>query len=178
MTHTAVGMYDYHAWANQTLINRLKELPPAVFRQEVTSVFPTVAKVIAHIYLVDRTWFEILGGMSMNAAMAIFRDITEATESKSLDELEAMYIELSQQFKAFLREQPDLEKVINLDNPYAGIRDTSMAEMVLQVVNHATYHRGNITAMLRQMGHPSVMTEYALFWYAGEESADLTPAQT
>ena len=35
--------------------------------------------------------------------------------------------------------------------------------MVLQVVNHATYHRGNITAMLRQMGHASVMTEYALY---------------
>lgn len=53
-----------------------------------------------------------------------------------------------------------------LDNPYAGIRDTSYAEIILQIVNHGTYHRGNITAMLRQMGHASTMTEYALYWYA------------
>ena len=78
-----------------------------------------------------------------------------------------MYAELSVRFKAFLKDQSDLEKKITLDNPYAGVRETSLAEMVLQVVNHATYHRGNVTAMLRQMGYASVMTEYALFWYAG-----------
>ncbi|MDF2647517.1 MAG: dinB [Paenibacillus sp.] len=59
-----------------------------------------------------------------------------------------------------------MEKRIMLDNPYTRLRDTSLSEMVLQVVNHGTYHRGNITAMLRQMGHASVMTEYALFWYS------------
>lgn len=132
-------------------------------------MFPTVAKVIAHIYLTDRVWLDILGGMSMNEAMSTSWQLTEATESKSLDELETMYTELSQRFKAVLKEQPDLEKKIMVDNPYAGVRETSLAEMVLQVVNHATYHRGNVTAMLRQMGHASVMTEYALFWYAGTE---------
>ncbi|NQX59238.1 DinB family protein [Paenibacillus qinlingensis] len=169
MTQTAERMYDYHVWANQTLINRLKELPQEVYRQEIQSVFPTISKVIAHIYLTDRTWLDILGGRSMKAAMEASWPITEATERKSLEELEVMYTELSLRFKAFLKEQPDLEKKITVDNPYAGIRETSLAEMVLQVVNHATYHRGNVTAMLRQMGHASVMTEYALFWYAGAE---------
>lgn len=168
MTQSAERMYDFHVWANQTLINRLKELPPEVFRQEIQSVFPTVAKVIAHIYLTDRAWLDILAGRSMQAAMEASRQITEATESKSLAELEAMYAELSLRFKAFLKDQPDLEKKITLDNPYAGVRETSLDEMVIQVVNHATYHRGNVTAMLRQMGYASVMTEYALFWYAGE----------
>ncbi|MDR6553741.1 DinB family protein [Paenibacillus qinlingensis] len=169
MTQTADRMYDYHVWANQTLINRLKELPQEVYRQEIQSVFPTVAKVIAHIYLTDRTWLDILGGKSMKEAMAASWQITEATESKSLIELEAMYVELSIRGKAFLKELPDLEKKITLDNPYAGVRETSLAEIVLQIVNHATYHRGNVTAMLRQMGYASVMTEYALFWYAGAE---------
>ncbi|MGA3513472.1 DinB family protein, partial [Lactiplantibacillus plantarum] len=31
------------------------------------------------------------------------------------------------------------------------------------------YHRGNISAMLRQIGHASVMTEFALFWYAKQD---------
>ncbi|MEH7531611.1 DinB family protein, partial [Priestia megaterium] len=31
--------------------------------------------------------------------------------------------------------------------------------------NHGTYHRGNITAMLRQLGHPGVMTDYVLYLY-------------
>nr|WP_268808308.1 DinB family protein [Paenibacillus tyrfis] len=71
----------------------------------------------------------------------------------------------SERYRAFFRQQADLEKAIVLDNPYAGIRETRLSEIVMQVVNHGTYHRGNISAMLRQMGYASVMTEYALFWY-------------
>jgi uncharacterized damage-inducible protein DinB len=32
-----------------------------------------------------------------------------------------------------------MEKRIMLDNPWAGLRETSISEMVLHVVNHGTY---------------------------------------
>nr|WP_305586406.1 DinB family protein [Fictibacillus sp. WQ 8-8] len=38
--------------------------------------------------------------------------------------------------------------------------------MVLHVVNHGTYHRGNISAMLHQLGDSSVMNDYAFYWYS------------
>jgi uncharacterized damage-inducible protein DinB len=57
-----------------------------------------------------------------------------------------------------------------LDNPFAGIRQTRLSEIVLQVTNHGTYHRGNISTMLRQLGHASAMNDYALFWY--QEAAE------
>ena len=31
------------------------------------------------------------------------------------------------------------------------------------VVNHGTYHRGNITAMIRQLGHSSTMMDFVLY---------------
>jgi uncharacterized damage-inducible protein DinB len=42
---------------------------------------------------------------------------------------------------------------------------TSVSELVPHVVNHGTYHRGNITAMLRQMGYASVSTDYGIYLY-------------
>ncbi|EGL18030.1 hypothetical protein HMPREF9413_4314 [Paenibacillus sp. HGF7] len=59
----------------------------------------------------------------------------------------------------------DLDERFMLDNPYTRKRDTSYAEVLFQVANHGTYHRGNLSAMLRQIGQSSVMTEYALYWY-------------
>ncbi len=53
-----------------------------------------------------------------------------------------------------------------LDNPWASLRETSLSEMILHVVNHGTYHRGNISAMLHQLGDSSVMTDYAFYWYS------------
>ncbi|MFH5181643.1 DinB family protein [Paenibacillus sp. TAB 01] len=167
----AEEMYHYHVWANQTLINKLKELPRGVYEQQVQSVFPTVAKVMAHIYFVDLCWFEILSGREMRDALEASRALTEEVESKSLEELEQLYVQLAAQYRAFLSAQNDLERVIVIDNPYAGVRPTRLSEMLLQIVNHATYHRGNVTAMLHQMGHASVMTEYALFWYQGAPQA-------
>lgn len=57
-----------------------------------------------------------------------------------------------------------------MDNPYAGILNTRYSEFI-QVVNHGTYHRGNLSAMLRQIGHSSVMREYGLFMYQDEYNA-------
>ncbi|MBP1966801.1 DinB family protein [Paenibacillus aceris] len=167
MTEQVRNMYDFHVWANQTMLTHLKKLGEDICTREIQSVFPTVLKVIAHIYVVDSGWLDMMNGKSMNEAMADSVQLTADAESKSIEEIETMYIQLSERFRAFLDTQATLEETIVLDNPYAGVRDTSLAEMLLQVVNHGTYHRGNITAMLRQMGHASVMTEYALFWYAG-----------
>ncbi|BFT75123.1 DinB family protein [Paenibacillus sp. P36] len=167
MTQQIRNMYDFHVWANQTMLTHLKKLGKDVYTREIQSVFPTVSKVIAHIYVVDAGWLDMMQGKSMNEAMADSVPLTADAESKSMEELEMMYVQLSERFKAYLDEQASLEETIVLDNPYAGVRETSRAEMLLQVVNHGTYHRGNITAMLRQMGHASVMTEYGLFWYAG-----------
>ncbi|WP_064203154.1 DinB family protein [Brevibacillus brevis] len=165
MTHYAKNMYDFHAWANQTLIHRLKELPEGVYQQEVQSVFPTVAKVMEHIYMVDQGWILILQGMDMQAALNEAWQKEKELTGKSLEEVEQLYAELVEQFRVFLSQEEDLERRIVLDNPYTRVRDTSLAEIIMQVVNHGTYHRGNITAMLRQMGYPSVMTDYALYWY-------------
>ncbi|MFB0840822.1 DinB family protein [Paenibacillus oleatilyticus] len=161
----AVTMYEYHAWANQTMLNRLKELPQDIYKQEIVSIFPSVSKAMAHIYTVDNSWLEIAAGKAMKEAMGQAGQVTKEAERQSIEGLQAMFAALSERYRAFFREQADLEKAIVLDNPYAGIRETRLSEIVMQVVNHGTYHRGNISAMLRQMGHASVMTEYALFWY-------------
>lgn len=64
-----------------------------------------------------------------------------------------------------LHNQSDLEQTILLDNPFAGIRQTRLSEIVLQVANHGSYHRGNVSTMLRQVGYASTMNDYSLFWY-------------
>ena len=49
---------------------------------------------------------------------------------------------------------------------------TAAADMILHVVNHGTYHRGNITAMLRQMGYASVPTDYGIYLYINKSKQD------
>ncbi|EFM11144.1 DinB family protein [Paenibacillus curdlanolyticus YK9] len=170
MNH-CVKMYDYHVWANKTIFNRLKELPEHLYNQEIQSVFPSISKLMAHIYKVDFGWFNILKGQEMSEAMTDSFRIEAEAETKSLTELEAMYDSLAARFKAYIVAHPNLENDVVLHNPYAGVLHTRYSEFVIQVANHGTYHRGNLSAMLRQLGHSSVMTEYGLFMHLPHESS-------
>lgn len=164
MTNHPVEMFKYDTWANQTILGRIKQLPPSVLSQEVNTSFPTIAHAFSHIYAVDKMWYLVLTGTGMPEALQMCQPLNESILA-SVDEYVHNFAELAGQFEGWLAGQTDLEQTLLLDNPYAGIRQTRLSEMVLHVVNHGTYHRGNISTMLRQLGHASTMNDYALFWY-------------
>ncbi|MGE7767318.1 DinB family protein [Peribacillus sp. NPDC096540] len=166
MTHPALKMYNYHVWANGVIIDRLKELPQDIYHQEIQSGFSSVSKVLSHIYLTDYAWFDIISGKCMNEAMGSTDQLRKEVETKSIQEMKKIFLDLSDRNKALLNSQKDIDKLIVVDNPYAGLLETSISESVLHVVTHGSYHRGNIATMLRQMGHTSVMQDFGLYLYS------------
>ncbi|WP_028608836.1 DinB family protein [Paenibacillus harenae] len=164
MTNYPVEMFKYHTWAGQTILGRIKELPSSVLSQEVKSSFPTIAHALSHIYAVDKMWYLVLTGTGMREALQACIPLNESILD-SVDEYASLFAQSAEQYSEWFRSQADLEQTILLDNPFAGIRQTRLSEIVLQVVNHGTYHRGNVSTMLRQLGHASTMNDYSLFWY-------------
>jgi uncharacterized damage-inducible protein DinB len=170
MRHSVSKMYDYHVWANGVILDRLKELPQDIYHKDIQSGFTSVSRVLSHIYLTDYTWFEIISGSrNMNEAMAATDQLRELIETSCIEEMKKNFLELSEKYKSLLNNQEDSEKVIVVDNPYAGLLETSISETVLHVVTHGSYHRGNIATMLRQMGHTSVMQDYGLYLYSNKK---------
>ncbi|MGG0413307.1 DinB family protein [Peribacillus simplex] len=165
MSHFALQFYDFNVWANKQIFNRLKELPKDVYHQEVQSVFSSISSVMAHVYLSDLGWVEVFSGKSMNHALMLAEKLKEQTESKELEEMEAMFFELSERYKSLLSQKEIIDKPLIIENPSGGQMKTSVAGLVPHVVNHGTYHRGNITAMLRQMGYASASTDYGLYLF-------------
>ncbi|MFC8561120.1 DinB family protein [Peribacillus frigoritolerans] len=157
-------MYNYHAWANGVIIDRLNELPEHIYHKEIQSGFSSVSKVLSHIYLTDYTWFDIISGISMDEAMASSSELKEEVEKKSIEEMKKIFIDLYERNKALLSTE-GMEKKMVVDNPYAGSLETTISESVLHIVTHGSYHRGNIATMLRQMGHTSVMQDFGLYLY-------------
>jgi hypothetical protein len=48
----------------------------------------------------------------------------------------------------------NIDKSLVIENPFGDTKN-SVSELVPHAVNHGTYHRGNIKAMLRQMSYAS-----------------------
>lgn len=130
----------------------------------MTSVFPSISQVFAHIYVVDSVWFGAMSGKSFEEARALGERLREETKGIGLEETETRFVRLSEKYRSFLREQQ--ERTVSLHHPHLGGLKTSLSELVLHVVNHGTYHRGNITAMLRQAGYKGVGTDYIIYLYS------------
>ncbi|MBX9966129.1 DinB family protein [Priestia aryabhattai] len=165
MSHHSLTLYDYHVWANQKTFDRLKELSEDIYEKEIQSVFPSISQVMAHMYVSDNLWLNFISGEKFDEASASADQWREQIETKRIEEVEMMFVDLSNRYKAFLNRQEDIETVFVLETSFAGRLETRLSDIVEHVVNHGTYHRGNITAMLRQMSHPGVMTDYILYLY-------------
>ncbi|MFM9329243.1 DinB family protein [Paenibacillus mesotrionivorans] len=164
MTNHPATMYAYHVWANQVILEKIRELPSDVLSLEVNSSFPTLAHALSHIYAVDKMWYLVVTGTGMREAFEECRPLNTSILD-TVEQYMDLYAELSGLFQQWLRDQTDLEQTLLLDNPFAGVRQTRLSEILLHLVNHGTYHRGNISTMLRQLGYATAMNDYAFFWY-------------
>jgi len=153
-------MYDYHVWANDTVFQHLKTLPSDIPLREIQSVFPSVFETLVHICKTDNLWLQVMKGYIFEEVVAFAGPFEAEAKKKSLSELEILFATIADQYRAFFQQLQDIEADMTLTHPRFGTITTRFSELVRHVANHGTYHRGNITAMLRQLGHPGVPTDY------------------
>ena len=165
MSHEISNQYDYHIWANNKLFGHLKQLPQEVYHAEVQSVFPSVSAVLEHLYVREEMWLGILSGESTDQVMLLVNRLTEEVKGIGVSEMEERYANLADRFRDFMTGIDDLDKLTTITHPRYGSMSAPISGLIQHVVNHGTYHRGNVTAILRQQGHSGVATDYIFFLY-------------
>lgn len=156
-------LYEYHVWANDRLLAHLKQLPEEVFHAEVTSVFPSVSQTFGHIYLYEQLYKSVLAEVPNEDIYPKIPGWTKEVQGISLDQMRKRFDDVAEQFRDLLRCTTDPEKAMTIWHPHYGRIDTFFSEILRHVVNHGTYHRGHVTAMLRQQGYAGVPTDYMFY---------------
>ncbi|MBL5777790.1 damage-inducible protein DinB [Bacillus sporothermodurans] len=168
MDHS-LQLYQYHLWANKTIFNHLKEIPET-YSKEVNSVFSSVKEVLYHLYQVDYIWLRTISGDPFEDIAASIPQLKEENADNTIEEMEDAFVNLGEKYKAFINNQEDMNRHISIHHPKYGTLHTTYAELIQHVVNHGTYHRGNITAILRQLGHTGVPTDYVSYLFILNQS--------
>ncbi len=156
-------LLDYHVWSNRRVFAHLKTLPMGVVAQEIASVFPSVIDVLRHMYRADELWLDVMRGQPTEQARERAGQAGEMVRSVDLEQLEARFEDVAGRYRECLSGERCLEHPVVWVHPRAGRLETSAAELLRHVCNHGTYHRGNITAMLHQLGQRGIPTDYVLF---------------
>lgn len=165
MKHPIFQQYNYHKWANERIFDHLGQLPEDVFTRQIDSVFPSVREVVVHIYLTDGMWLSVMSGDAFRNTMSVIKQLKKNCLDLNMEELRNYYSVVAKGYDALLVAQGGPDRVIPIEHPKFGNLKSPVSALVMHVVNHGTYHRGNITAMLRQMGHAGTPTDFVHFLF-------------
>jgi uncharacterized damage-inducible protein DinB len=152
-------LYDYNAWANARTLGAAEPLTSEAFLRDLGNSFPSVRDTLAHILGAEWIWLRRWHGESPSHGLP-------ATEFPTPASLQGRFAAIERERHAFLEGVPD----DRLAQPFsyrdmAGNGHTLLLVHSLQhVVNHGTYHRGQITTMLRQLGAKPVSTDMSRFY--------------
>lgn len=158
-------LFEYHVWANERLFAKLDELPEKIYNTTIQSVFPSISQTFAHMYRSDRLWLCVLAEKPNEEIFPLVEIWDKEAQGKSVGEMRQLFADVVADYRTLLQLTPDLDKSMTIEHPRYGRLDTRFSDIFQHVVNHGTYHRGNITAMLRQLGHPGIPTDFVFYLF-------------
>jgi uncharacterized damage-inducible protein DinB len=151
-------LYDYNSWANHRTLDSCSGLSAEQFTQDLRSSFSSVRDTLAHIYGAEWLWLERWYGRIPNAlpAAADFPDLGSLRERWSILESEL------HTFVSSLTSS-ELQRIIKYKNTQGVPFEGPLWPMLQHVVNHSSYHRGQIATLLRQLGAKPIATDLIAF---------------
>jgi uncharacterized damage-inducible protein DinB len=155
MKNLALELVQYHCWATKQVLNHLQTLPRKVLTMSLNSVFPKIESVLVHMLAVDELWFGRMKGSEQN--------YMEEKSGWPVQQFILAYERLLEDLWNFVYEVEDIHTIVFYTNSEGKKFSNTIFEIIQHIVNHGTYHRGNISAMLRQVGYSTVSTDYIYF---------------
>jgi uncharacterized damage-inducible protein DinB len=154
-----VALYEYNAWADRRVLDAASALSREQFTKQMGSSFSSVRDTLAHIYGVEWLWLERFQGRSPAA-------IPDDAEFADIAKLKASWAMFEPRLLSFARglTQEDLDRVMEYKTMKFGVYRNPLWQSMQHLVNHGTYHRGQVTTMLRQLGAQPILTDLMHFY--------------
>lgn len=151
-------MWDYTKWADARAFEAASKLAPEQYLKDLGSSLKSVRDTLVHIVSAQWIWLSRWKGTSPKAMWA-------AEEYPTFPVLRSRWAELHGEVEAFVAAQSDasLAKDLVYRNTKGETLQYPLGALVLHMVNHSTYHRGQVTTLLRQLGAAPLPTDLVMF---------------
>jgi uncharacterized damage-inducible protein DinB len=141
-----LSLYQYNAWSNNRVLTALE-------KQQVSD--EKILSIMGHIVAAQFLWLHRIKELPAP-------DI-KLWGNYSLTQLRKLSEEASAMWLDFVNSQQTFSKELSYTN-YVGDAYTNNVETIMiHLVNHSSYHRGQIALLLRQHGYEPVNTDFITY---------------
>lgn len=155
-------LYKYNRWANARSLEAASKLTPEQFTEDLRSSHASVRDTLAHILAAEWIWLERWNGTSPKALFdpAVF---------PAVDSIRTRIEEVEDGIDRLIGSLTDqsLDEVVAYTNTKGEEWKYTLGHMMQHLANHSSYHRGQVTTMLRQLGADVIPVD--LLYYEDEK---------
>ena len=151
-------LYAYNRWSNEITRECLVKISTEDLGCDLKSSFPSIRTTLEHLVMAEWVWMERIRGNSP----------TSPFNGEKFADLESLFNKWSQiekDYKSYISNITDEEilRIVEYKNLAGESFQRCVAHILPHVVNHGTYHRGQIAAFLRQIGAEAKSTDMIYF---------------
>ncbi|MDB4415043.1 hypothetical protein N9272_01485 [bacterium] len=152
-----INILKYNLWANQATVDLLNQYDEDIITRSVINSFPSIELTMKHIWIAEKIWLTRLKGKS---------DIILPEFKGTIKETFQIGMKISEAFLKFIENKDEL-----FFNSRCEFQDTKgdnyslpTKQIIHHIMNHSTYHRGQITTLGRQADFGEIKsTDYIEF---------------
>ena len=158
-------LYEYDRWANRRVLKAASTLSHQQFTRAMSGSFHCVRDMLLHILGGEWIWLAYWrsppDSLASLSELRARRDALFSPEAfANIDALQSRWTEVELEQSEFVNRvtNKSLAKML----PFRGTRLTLM-HLMQHVVNHSTYHRGQVALTMRQLGAEPLATDFHVF---------------
>jgi len=152
-------LFDYNAWANHRMLEGCDALNAEQFLEPLGCSFGSVRNTAAHIMDVEWLYLERWQGRAPSS-------FPNAVNYSDLSHIRDRWKLIERDTALYLKNisQDDLARIIEFRNTRGILYRHPLWELMQHLVNHSTYHRGQVTTLLRQLGATPESSDLIAFY--------------
>jgi uncharacterized damage-inducible protein DinB len=159
MTHGDLNtLVEFNYWARDRMLESVSALDAGQYLKPMGNSFSSVRDTVVHIYSAEWIWCSRWHGTSPSARL-------NASDYPDMEAVTSAWRDLEQKIRAFVDRLDDARVSEEIDYRLMDGQAcrSPIWQIVQHVVNHGTYHRGQVATLLRQLGARPASTDLIAF---------------
>jgi len=155
-------LFSYNQWANHRLVARCRALSSPAFARSLGTSHGSLRGTLVHTLWAEWVWLQRWLGTSP-------RQVFTEDEFPDPPAIEARWavVERDRQHLLDGLTEAQLLAAVSYENLQGQRREYRLVQMMQHVVNHSSYHRGQLVTLLRQLGETPPPTDFLDYFDEG-----------
>lgn len=139
-------LYQYNEWANRRVLK-------AISGQDVQD--EKILSLFSHQMSANYLWLHRIKGLPP-PPYELWKTYPVTELARMVDEVSAMWLQ-------FINETESFDRILKYNNYTGDYFENNVEAIMMHLVNHGTYHRGQIALLLRMRGFEPINTDFITY---------------